>query len=64
MFLNIHKCDLLNEIDTDIAGYADDNTSYYGSDIMNDIIQKLNETVEYLFSWFANNYMKGRHLSM
>ena len=46
---------MFNETDTDVGGYADDNTPYYGSNSMNDIIQKLNESAECLFSWFANN---------
>ena len=40
---------MLNEVDTDIAGHADDNALYYGSSSEDNIIQ-LNEIAECFFS--------------
>ena len=55
---------MFTETYTDITVYPDDGTSYYGSSNTNDIIQKLSETVECLFSLFPNNYTNKWHFKL
>ena len=44
--------------DTDIASYADDNTSYVSGDNIDGVIKFLEEASEILFKWFNDNSMK------
>ena len=48
---------ILNE--TDIANYADDNTSYTSSNDFNGLIRSLEEVSKELFKWFYDNLMKS-----
>ena len=50
---------MFNEIYTDITGYSEDHSLYNDSSSKNDIIQKLNEIAECLFSWFTNSDIKA-----
>ena len=44
--------------DLDIASYADDNTHYASSSNLDALINKPEESINSLFQWFRNNYMK------
>ena len=44
--------------DTDIASYADDNTSYVSGENIDGVIKFLEEASEILFKWFNDNSMK------
>ena len=58
MFYDIDDCD--------IASCADDNTPYASSNNLDALINKLEDSTNYLFQWFRNNHMKAnadkRHL--
>ena len=56
LLFNIYICDLFIEnSDTDIANYADDNTPYTCSSDLDSIIFKLQKNTERIFRWFYNN---------
>ena len=44
--------------ETDIASYADDNTSYFIADNIDGVIKSLEEASEILFKWLYDNLMK------
>ena len=44
--------------DTDIAGYADDNTPHVSADNIDGVIKSLEEASEISFKWFSVNLMK------
>ena len=43
---------------TDFASYADDNTTYFSADTINEVIKRLETAPVKLFKWFADNQMK------
>ena len=56
LLFNIYICDLFIEnSDTDIANYADDNTPYVCSSDLDSVIFKLQKNTERIFRWFYNN---------
>ena len=67
LLFNICICDMFYDIDDcDIASCADDNTPYASSNNLDALINKLEDSTNYLFQWFRNNHMKAnadkRHL--
>ena len=59
LFFNIFICDLLFDIDIDLANYADDTTSY-AYDLENERVIKLPEkNINKLFHWSSDNSLKG-----
>ena len=44
---------------TDIANYADDNTSYATANDIDSLIVSLEEASKSLFNWFDNNLVKS-----
>ena len=59
LLFNIFLIDLFFIIeDTEIAGYANDNTPYVIADNIDGIIKSSEETSEILFRWFNDNLMK------
>ena len=60
LLFNIYLIDLLFVIeDTDIASYADDNTTYIIDDTVEGVIKSLEEVSKKLFKWFDDNLMKS-----
>ena len=56
LLFNIYICDLfLENIDIDIANYADDNTPYACSSDSDSVIFKLQKNTKIIFSWFCSN---------
>ena len=45
--------------DAEFANYADDNTSFFMGDDLNDVILKLQNASKTLFKWFSDNQMKA-----
>ena len=59
LLFNILLADLFFIIsNTNIASYADDNTSYIAADNIGDLI-KLEEASTTLFQWFDNSFLKN-----
>ena len=59
LLFNIFLSDLFFIIeDTDIASYADDNTTYVIADNIDRVIKSLEEASEILFKWFNDNLMR------
>ena len=44
--------------DAEICNYADDTTIYVVSNKIDDVVQRLEDSVAALLNWFPNNYMK------
>ena len=56
---NIFLIDLFFIIeDSDIASYADDNTTYVIADYIDGVIKSFEEASEILFKWFNDNLMR------
>ena len=60
LFFNIFICDLFfDDIDIDLANYADD-TSPYAYDIENEkVIKLLEKNINEYFDWFSDNFLKA-----
>ena len=60
LFFNIFVCDLFfDDIDTDLANYADDTTPYaYGLEL-DKVIELLEKNIDKLFHWFSDNFLKA-----
>ena len=59
LLFNIFLCDLFLAIpDIDIVSYADDNTPYSMGNSEDEVLNKIKNSTENLFSWFQNNSMK------
>ena len=43
---------------TDFASYADNNTTYFSADTINEVIKRLETGPVKLFKWFADSQMK------
>ena len=43
---------------TDIASYADDNTSYRTANTIDEVIKSLEHDTMMLFKWFSDNHRK------
>ena len=60
LLFNIYICDLFfDNIETDIANYADDTTPYALDSKLENIVKLLEENADKLFVWFSNNYLKA-----
>ena len=62
LLFNIYICDLFlftEDIDIDIANYADDNTPYHCSENTASVIERLEIAAITLFDWFKDNYLKA-----
>ena len=59
LLFNMFLCDLFCMMsDTDLASYADDNTTYVLADTIDEVIKRLETASAKLFKWFADNLMK------
>ena len=61
LFFNIFICDLFfDDIDIDLANYADDTTPYaYGLE-NEKVIKFLEKNINKLFDWFSDNFLKAK----
>ena len=60
LLFNLFLCDLFLFVkEADIMNYADDNTPYVCSEIVNTTLEKLEEVGKVLFEWFSNNFLKA-----
>ena len=60
LLFNIFLCDLFIIMnDVDFASYADDNTSFFVANDLDEVIYKLQNASKSLFQWFADNQMKA-----
>ena len=60
LLFNIYISDMFYDIDIyDIASYAGDNTPYTSDFNLEEVIQKLEFTINKLFEWFKSNHMKA-----
>ena len=62
LLFNIYICDLsffTEDVDIDIANYADDINPYHCSDSTESVIETLQIAATELFQWFQNNNLKA-----
>ena len=60
LFLNIFICDsFFNDIDIDLANYADDTTPYAYDLELDKVIESLEKNIDKLFHWFSDNILKA-----
>ena len=60
LFLNIFIWDLFfDDIDIDLANYADDTTPYAYDLERDKVIKSLEKNIDELFDWFSNNFLKA-----
>ena len=60
LLFNIYICDLFFEdINLDVANYADDTTPYSSGSDFNTILNNLQKGVEKIFEWFLENRLKA-----
>ena len=60
LLFNIFLCDLFLIMENiNIASYADDNTPYTTGNLIEEVIQKLENTAKTFFQWFSDNRMKA-----
>ena len=60
ILFNIFISDLFLVIkDVNFSSYADDNTIYQSSKIVDDVINSLQVSAEKIFKWFSDNQMEG-----
>ena len=60
LLFNIYICDLFFEdINLDVANYADDTTPYSSGSDFNTILNNLQKGVEKIFKWFLENRLKA-----
>ena len=60
LLFNLFLCDLFLFVEeVDIMSYADDNTLYVCSEIVDVTLEKLEEVGKVLFEWFSNNFLKA-----
>ena len=61
-FFFIFFCDLFFEnIDVDLANYAIDKTSYVYDLENENVINLLKKSIDKLFNWFSDNFLKSNH---
>ena len=59
-FFNIFICDLFfDDIDIDLANYADDTTPYTYDLELDKVIESLEKNINKLFHWFLDNFLKA-----
>ena len=62
LFFNIFSCDLFLEHENCCyVNYADDITPYIVANNTTEVLKKLTNITQNLFTWFANNRMKANH---
>ena len=62
LFFNIFLCDLFLEHENYCyVDYADDTTPYIVANNITEVLKKLTNITQNLFTWFANNQMKANH---
>ena len=60
LFFNIFICDLFfDDIDIDLANYADDTTPYAYDLERDKVIKSLEKNIHKLFKWFSDKFLKG-----
>ena len=60
LFFNIFIYDLFfDDIDIDLANYADDTTSYAYNLERDKVIKSLENNTDKLFDWFSDNFLKA-----
>ena len=60
LFFNIFICDLFfDDIDIDLANYADDMTPYAYDLELDKVIESLEKNIDKLFHWFSDNFLKA-----
>ena len=60
LFFNIFICDLFfDDIDIDLANYADDTTPYAYDLELDKVIESLEKNIDKLFHWFSDNVLKA-----
>ena len=60
LFFNIFICDLFfDDIDIDLANYADDTTPYAYDLELDKVIESLEKNIDKLFHWFSDNFLKA-----
>ena len=60
LFFNIFICDLFfDDIDIDLANYADDTTPYAYDLELDKVIESLEKNIDKLFDWFSDNFLKA-----
>ena len=59
-FLIFFICDLFfDDIDIDLANYADDMTPYAYDLELDKVIESLEKNIDKLFHWFSDNFLKA-----
>ena len=59
LLFNINLCDLfLSESSSEVSNFADDTTPYECGKIYDEVVRKLEDTIEKLFNWFQRNIFK------
>ena len=62
LFFNTFIFDLFyDDIDINLANYADDTTSYAYYLERDKVIKSLEKNIEKLFDWFSENFLKANH---
>ena len=60
LLFNMNLCDLfLSEYSTELTNFADDTTPYESGKNYDEVIKKLEDTIEKLFNWFQFNNFKA-----
>ena len=60
LFFNIFSCDLFfDDIDIDLANYADDTTPYAYDLELDKVIESLEKNIDKLFHWFSDKFLKA-----
>ena len=60
LLFNMNLCDLfLSEYSTELTNFADDTTPYESGKNYDEVIKKLEDTIEKLFNWFQFNDFKA-----
>ena len=60
LFFNIFICDpFFDDIDIDLANYADDTTTYAYDLEIDKVIESLEKNIDKLFHWFSDNFLKA-----
>ena len=60
LFFSIFICDLFfDDIDIDLANYADDTTPYDYDLELDKVIESLEKNIDKLFHWFSDNFLKA-----
>ena len=60
LFFNIFICDLFfDDINIDLANYADHTTPYAYDLELDKVIESLEKNIDKLFHWFSDNFLKA-----